>query len=245
VLQEREFERIGGRETVKVDVRLISATNKNLEELIAQEAFRRDLYYRLNVFPVVIPPLRERKEDIPDLARHFIVKFGPEIGKRVSGVTQAAVDKLCEYDWPGNVRELENVIERALILCQSTQIDAPDLDFGPVQVLASETVSGPVAIAAGPGAGASAGAGSPAQGTAPPGAGSTAAPAAGSAADAALPLGERLGAQEREQIVVALERSGGNVTAAARALGINRSTLYYRLRKHGLDYLLPGRSNNS
>ena len=218
VLQEREFERIGGHDTVQVDVRLVSATNCNLEELIAKSIFRRDLYYRLNVFPVVIPPLRERKEDIPDLARHFLHKFGPTIGKRVGDLSAPALDKLVAYDWPGNVRELENVIERALILCQGETVQALDLDFGPVSTLPIEPLtgdsgghlSGPVAVAA------------------PPGLSSD-----------GRPLGERLGEQEREQITGALERSAGNVAAAARSLGINRSTLYYRMRKHGLESLLP------
>ena len=223
VLQEREFERIGGRETVKVDVRLISATNRNLEELIAHSAFRTDLYYRLNVFPVMIPPLRERKEDIPSLVRHFLTKFGPSIGKRVEDVDPAALEKLSNYDWPGNVRELENVIERALILCQGTRVTPAELDFGPVAVLASEPpppMMQPMPPApSGPSASANANAN----------------PSAG-----APTLGERLGEQEREQIINALEQAGGNVAAAARALGINRSTLYYRLRKHGLEITSRG-----
>ncbi|MDY0004881.1 MAG: helix-turn-helix domain-containing protein, partial [Polyangia bacterium] len=212
---EREFERIGSQETVKVDVRLVSATNRNLEELIAKGLFRRDLYYRLNVFPVLIPPLRERKEDIDDLVRHFIVKFGPDIGKSVDDVHPEALEKLRRYQWPGNVRELENVIERAIILCQGRTITPAELDFGPVAVLAPE--DGQEAFGHAWGA------------AAPP-------------QPHDLPLTERLGAQEREQIVQALERAGGNVAAAARALGINRSTLYYRMRKHALDDLLPGRA---
>jgi Nif-specific regulatory protein len=214
VLQEREFERIGGPETVQVDVRLISATNCNLEELISRGTFRRDLYYRLNVFPVIIPPLRERKEDIPALARHFLGKFGPTIGKRVSELSDAALDKLVSYDWPGNVRELENVIERALILCQSETVRALDLDFGPVSTLPTEPLTGDSG-------------------------GRRSRPVA--KAGDARPLSERLGEQEREQIAEALERSAGNVAAAARSLGINRSTLYYRMRKHGLDNLLPSK----
>jgi len=116
VLQEGEFERVGSSHTLKVDVRVIAATNRNLNEAIQQGSFREDLFYRLNVFPVFLPPLRERKEDIPDLARHFIKKYCAIIGKKVEKIPQTVLDSLMAYDWPGNVRELENRIERAVIL---------------------------------------------------------------------------------------------------------------------------------
>jgi PAS domain S-box-containing protein len=116
VLQEGEFERVGSSHTLKVDVRVIAATNRNLDEAIQQGSFREDLYYRLNVFPVFLPPLRERKEDIPDLARHFIKKYCAIIGKRIEKIPQTVLDSLMAYHWPGNVRELENRIERAVIL---------------------------------------------------------------------------------------------------------------------------------
>ncbi|MGH9640541.1 MAG: sigma-54-dependent transcriptional regulator, partial [Bryobacteraceae bacterium] len=113
VLQEREFERLGGTRTLKVDVRLLAATNRDLRAALEQGAFREDLYYRLNVVPVNIPPLREHKEDIPDLVRHFLERFAREAGKSVPGVTPAAMKLLLDFHWPGNVRELENIIERA------------------------------------------------------------------------------------------------------------------------------------
>ncbi len=116
VLQEHEFERVGGEKTIKVDVRIIAATNKNLMEAVKEGRFREDLYYRLNVVNINIPPLRERKDDIPGLAEHFLAKFSGETGKKMEGIEPAAMDILARYDWPGNVRELENIIERAVVL---------------------------------------------------------------------------------------------------------------------------------
>jgi Nif-specific regulatory protein len=117
VLQEKTFERVGGNTTMKVDVRIVTATNKNLETLIDEKKFREDLYYRLNVFPIVVPPLRERKTDIMLLANYFIEKFSKEHEKKIVSVSTSATDMLMSYHWPGNVRELENCIERAVILC--------------------------------------------------------------------------------------------------------------------------------
>ncbi len=122
VLQEREFERLGGVETIKVNVRLIVATNKDLEEAIKRAQFREDLYYRLNVFTIFMPPLRERKPDILLLAEHFVEKFESEHGKRIKRISTPAIDMLTSYHWPGNVRELENVIERAVLICESNVI---------------------------------------------------------------------------------------------------------------------------
>lgn len=116
VLQEGEFERLGSSVTHKVDVRIIAATNRDLHTEIEQGRFREDLFYRLNVFPIVIPPLRERKEDIPLLIKHFVKKYCRKIGKPVANIPQSFVDKLQAYNWPGNVRELENIIERAVIV---------------------------------------------------------------------------------------------------------------------------------
>jgi len=116
VLQEREFERIGGRQTIRADVRVIAATNRSLEEAVEEGTFRADLYYRLHVFPIVLPPLRERRGDIAALVEHFIGKVGAKMGKQVEAVAPATLDALCAYAWPGNVRELENVIERAVIM---------------------------------------------------------------------------------------------------------------------------------
>jgi Nif-specific regulatory protein len=118
VLQEKEFERVGGIKTIKADVRIITATNKNLEEAVEEESFRGDLYYRLNVFPIYLPPLRERKTDILLLADHFLEKYSKENGKEIRRFSTPAIDMLMAYHWPGNVRELENCIERAVLLCE-------------------------------------------------------------------------------------------------------------------------------
>jgi len=126
-LQEKEFERLGGTQTVKVNVRVICATHRNLEEMIKAGKFREDLFYRINVFPVVLPPLRERKEDILLLADHFIHKYKKENNKKIRGLSHAALDQLMAYDWPGNVRELENVIERAVVICQKELISPAEL----------------------------------------------------------------------------------------------------------------------
>jgi DNA-binding NtrC family response regulator len=127
VLQEREFERLGGTKTHKVDVRLVAATNRNLRAALEQGTFREDLYYRLNVVPIDLPPLREHKEDIPELAEHFIARFAGEAGKDVPGITPAALRKLLDFHWPGNVRELENILERAVILSSGAEIDVADI----------------------------------------------------------------------------------------------------------------------
>ena len=116
VLQEKEFERVGGAATIKVDVRVVAATNANLEERMARGAFREDLYYRLNVIPIVIPPLRERRDAIPFLVEHFLAKYDAEYGKNVRKMSREVLDAMLEYDWPGNVRELESCIERAVVL---------------------------------------------------------------------------------------------------------------------------------
>ncbi len=122
VLQEREFERLGGTETVKVNVRLIAATNKDLESAIAERAFRKDLFYRINVFTIFVPPLRERKSDIMLLADHFLEKYGQEHGKSIKRISTPAIDMLMSYHWPGNVRELENTIARAVLVCDGNVI---------------------------------------------------------------------------------------------------------------------------
>lgn len=131
VLQEREFERLGGTKTLKVDVRLIAATNKDLRAALEQGTFREDLYYRLNVVPVDIPPLREHKEDIPDLVNHFLQRFNNDNGKRVESITPAALKLLMDYHWPGNVRQLENTVERAVALAVKPIIDIEDIHLDP------------------------------------------------------------------------------------------------------------------
>ena len=127
VLQEKEFERVGGNQTIRVDVRVIAATNRNLEEAIQKGTFREDLYYRLHVVTIRLPPLRERKEDIPLLIEHFLRKYAEENQKPVAGLSKEAREILLRYDYPGNVRELENIIERAVVLCRSDLITVQDL----------------------------------------------------------------------------------------------------------------------
>jgi transcriptional regulator with PAS, ATPase and Fis domain len=127
VLQEREFERVGGNEVLKTDVRVVAATNRNLKEMVERDEFREDLYYRLNVVPIVLPSLRERKDDIPLLVEHFLEKLCRKLGKKEKTITKRAMGYLYNYDWPGNVRELENIIERMINLSDSDVIDIWDL----------------------------------------------------------------------------------------------------------------------
>jgi DNA-binding NtrC family response regulator len=122
ILQEKTFERLGGMETLKVDVRFIVATNKDLEVAITSNQFREDLYYRLNVVSLTVPPLRERREDLPDLVSYFLKRFNRELKKRGSGISPGAMKKILAYGWPGNVRQLENVLKRAMVLCQGEWI---------------------------------------------------------------------------------------------------------------------------
>jgi transcriptional regulator with GAF, ATPase, and Fis domain len=208
VLQEREFERVGGQDTIRVDVRVVSATHRDLEKQISDGKFREDLYYRLNVFPITLPPLRDRLEDLQKLVEHFVAKFNRVTGKTVRGFDPSAVAALGQYQWPGNVRELENVVERAIIVARGAEVTASDLDFG------RRAMNLPLPT-----------------------------PSAGTPLSAlqggAQPLTARLHEQEKNEIVAAIDRNQGNIAGAARALGINRSTLYYRLRKHGLEHLLP------
>jgi DNA-binding NtrC family response regulator len=233
VLQERSFERVGGHETIRVDVRVISATHRNLETLVEQGKFREDLYYRLNVFPITLPPLRERLSDVPALVHHFMQKWrqhsphldGPGRGPAID---EAALQLLMQYSFPGNVRELENLIERALILATGPLITVADLEFG------RPTARRPLAGATPP-----AQAPAPATHLLPPEL--TELPALPPLPSGARSLADRLSDQERAEIIAAIEHKEGNIAAAARALGINRSTLYYRLRKHDLLHLLPSK----
>ncbi len=218
VLQEREFERVGGTDTVTVDVRVVSATHRDLESLIGDGKFREDLYYRLNVFPIALPPLRDRPGDIPALVEHFVGKFAQSTGKVVRGADDATLAELQAYPWPGNVRELENIIERAMILTRGPTLSAVDLDFGrrPLTTPGTRPSERQMAAVADPGK-----------------------------SDAGRSLYKRLSDQERSEIIASVERCQGNIAHAARALGVNRSTLYYRMRKHGLEHLLPTREEGA
>jgi len=142
VLEEKEFTRVGGNELIKVDVRIISATNKDMKKAIASGEFREDLYYRLNVVSIELPPLRERREDIPLLAQHFLKKFTIENQKEITGFSPEATDFLLKYEWPGNVRELENTIERAVILSQNPSIKMADMSQENMPLARSTPVRG-------------------------------------------------------------------------------------------------------
>lgn len=127
VMEEKTFERLGGTETLQVDVRFIAASNKDLRILVQKGSFRQELYYRLNIFPIYIPPLRERREDIPLLVKHFLARFAGEIGKQIKSISPEAMNLLMSQSWQGNVRELQNCLERAVILCKNQMIEAKDL----------------------------------------------------------------------------------------------------------------------
>jgi len=131
-LQEREFQRLGGNQTIRADVRIISATNRNLEERVKEGAFREDLYYRLNVVSMTVPPLRDRRGDIPLLIEYFTKRFSSENDKKIEGLSSEAMDTLLKYDYPGNVRELENIIERAVVIARDRVISVKDLPFGAI-----------------------------------------------------------------------------------------------------------------
>ncbi len=193
VLQEREIARVGSNRTLPVDVRIITATNRNLEAAVESGAFRADLYYRINVVPVFLPPLRERKADILLLADHFVEKYSAKMDKTVRRISTPAIHMMFAYHWPGNVRELENCIEHAVLLSTDGVIHGPHLP---------PTLQMPEA-----------------PGVAPAGS-----------------LSARVALLEKELIVDALKSSEGNITAAARQLGITARMVRYKLRKLGIDY---------
>jgi formate hydrogenlyase transcriptional activator len=147
VLQEQEFERLGGTKTLKVDVRLVAATHRDLAAMVAEGRFRQDLYYRLNVFPLVLPPLRERPDDVPRLVRHFTQQFARRMGRRIETIPSAVLEALVRYPWPGNVRELQNVIERAVILSPGTTLQVPLADLQPAATQAAAPAPAAVTLA--------------------------------------------------------------------------------------------------
>jgi formate hydrogenlyase transcriptional activator len=208
VLQEQEFERLGGTKTIKVDVRLVAATNRDLARMVADGRFRQDLYYRMNVFPVVLPPLRERPDDIPRLVRHFTQRFARRMGRRIETIPSAVMDALVRYPWPGNVRELQNVIERAVILSPGPSLQVPpgDLLRDEGRGMRDEAQSlGPHPSSLIP-----------------------------HPSKAAVTLADA----EREHILGALRETGGVLggpEGAAARLGMKRSTLYKKMKKLGIS----------
>jgi DNA-binding NtrC family response regulator len=190
VLQERTFFRVGGSDEVKVDLRVIAATKVDLQEAVQEGRFRDDLYYRLNVINIHIPPLRERREDIPLLVRHFIEQLSLELHKDVTDITEGALRILMDQDWPGNVRELENAVERAMVTCKRHVLTEEDFAFLERERSAQADWNVP----------------------------------------SHLPLAE----VEKQVIAAVLHRTGGNVKESASILGIDRSTLYDRIKRYGI-----------
>ena len=192
ILQEKEFSRVGGNEVIKVDVRIIAATNRDLKKAIEEGKFRDDLYYRLNVISILIPPLRERKEDIPLLVDHFIEKFNIEMEKKIEGISPEALNSIMAYIWPGNVRELENTIERAMVITKGTMINVEDLG------LSSRAEENSLTCAA---------------------------PSSGD---------KSMKAVEKDHMTKILKENDWNIQRSAEILGIDRVTLYNKIRKYEL-----------
>ena len=227
-LQEGEVDPVGAKRPVKVDVRIISATNKDLAQLVADGRFREDLYYRLNVFPIEAPPLRERRDDIPALVDRFISRFNAEEGRSVRGAAPETIQLLQGFDWPGNVRQLENSVFRAVILCEGSLLKPEDFPQiaalrprAPVMAPANDTL--PEAVR------------TPANDLVPPQVFlPTAAPSPVPVFDDKGHL-RALEAVERDLIEFAIEHYAGHMSEVARRLGIGRSTLYRKLREYGID----------
>ena len=238
-IQEGEIDPVGSSKPVKTDFRLISATNRNLIEEVKAGNFREDLYYRLNVFPIWVPPLRERREDIPALVRHFTARFAAEEGRAITGASAPALNVLCRHDWPGNIRQLENAIFRAVVLASGDELTVDDFPQianssdgarAPESSAQIERHAAPSHPQVAPGQ------------CEPPTTIPThlSQPVSGLPSFAA-PDGHLRSLQEieREMIVLAIERYDGRMTEIARRLGIGRSTLYRKLREFGLDQEEP------
>jgi DNA-binding NtrC family response regulator len=225
-LQEGEIDPVGSKRPVKVDVRIISATNRDLADLTREGQFREDLYYRLNVFPIFIPPLRQRRDDVAALARHFVARFAAEENKPVSGLSPDAAEILEKYDWPGNVRQLENTVFRAVVLCDETMLDICDFP----QIAAAMGIE--------PGSRRMAMSATMPRHDAPaprgPATSGNASPYALMGVDAAGHM-RKLEEVESEIIRMAISRYDGHMSEVARRLGIGRSTLYRKLKELGLE----------
>jgi DNA-binding NtrC family response regulator len=238
-LQEGEIDPIGAKKPVKVDFRLISATNRDMIQLVKDGKFREDLYYRLNVFPIWVPPLRDRLEDVPELALHFLARFAAEEGRRINGISKEVLELLTSYSWPGNVRQLENAMFRAVVLADGPQltvaefpqiaahvegfraaippapapVDRRPVITGPAMLGAESTVPQTVEVGAAGG-----------------GRGALGIPAVTDAGEI-----RSLESMEADMIRLALGRYRGHMTEVAKRLGIGRSTLYRKMREFGLE----------
>jgi DNA-binding NtrC family response regulator len=228
-LQDGEIEPLGSGRPERVNVRVISATNRRLLNLARTGEFREDLYYRLNVFPIYVPPLRERMEDVPAMVEMFIARFAAEANKRVLGISPAALDLLMGYDWPGNVRQLENTVYRAVILSDGAYLETIDFPQIVAQANGRDLAAGAMAAVPVPPA--------PVHIDMAPARERLTVDRPTTPADRFLgPNGDvtPLADLEREAIVFAIEHHGGRMSRVARALGIGRSTLYRKLHEYGL-----------
>jgi DNA-binding NtrC family response regulator len=236
-LQEGEIDPVGAKRPVKVNFRLISATNRDMIQLVKEGKFREDLYYRLNVFPIWVPPLRERLDDVPELARHFLARFAAEEGKRLAGFKQSAIDLLMAYSWPGNVRQLENAVFRAVVLADGHEVGIDEfpqiaahvdgfkasIPAAPANVSKVPVITGPVVLGA--------------ENIVP-----QTVPLNGSGRNAlGIPAVDEAGeirpleAIEADMIRLALGRYRGHMTEVAKRLNIGRSTLYRKMKDYGLE----------
>ena len=209
-VESKVFRRIGGTEEIQVSTRIIAATNFSLQEAVRQGRFREDLFYRLNICQIELPPLRDRGDDIVTLAEHFIRQFNEQYGMQIKGLTTTACDAIRRYSWPGNVRQLRNVIERAMLVESTEYVDAPDLGVEVLGVVSTE----PATVAAPP----------------------ETTPVRTIDLSFRLPVdGVPLETLERQIIMAALQQAGGNVSKACRLLHIQRGKLRYRIERLGLD----------
>jgi DNA-binding NtrC family response regulator len=231
-LQDGEIDPVGARRPLRVDFRLISATNQSLIDLVKAGRFREDLYYRLNVFPIRVPPLRDRREDIPALVRHFTARFAAEEGKSfIRGVTAPALQLLSRYDWPGNIRQLENAVFRAVVLADAPMLTPDEFPQIAAQLEGGAPTAGPAPAEPLPAEPLELDFGLPSQ---PP-----------ESADGLIALGpdgeiRSLADIEAEVIRMALDRYAGRMTLVARRLGIGRSTLYRKLKELGISDTVSG-----
>ncbi|NPV04371.1 MAG: sigma-54-dependent Fis family transcriptional regulator [Syntrophaceae bacterium] len=200
VIQDHEFERVGGIQTIKVDVRLVAATNRNLQQDVREGRFREDLFYRLNVMPIHVPPLRERKEDIPALLDYFIGKFNRKLDRRIAGADPEVVDLLMDHDWPGNIRELENLTERLVLMARGERIVMGDVPAELIEAVEARTQAG----------------------------------APDEKRSIKDLIREKTEDIEKQMILRALEECEGNISKAARQLGLSRRGLHLKLAKYSL-----------